>query len=148
MKCYETTLNSHTSNWFYRTNRPYFGILRQITWSDHIKDPQDPHRNLILQFLAISASSIDLRKCLIYAKNWSQADGRPALIVGYGLFQVWLLKRFYSRQGPTGPEQYGGSWSPEPNYKASQTETFSTIRSIKLEISIILETQKVFRVLI
>ena len=34
-------LNSHTSNWFYRTNRPYFGILRPITWSDRIKDPQD-----------------------------------------------------------------------------------------------------------
>ena len=35
-------VNSRTSNWFYTTKRPYFGISRQITWSGHKNDPQDP----------------------------------------------------------------------------------------------------------
>ena len=78
-------LNSHTSNWFYRTNRPYLGIFRQITWSDHIKDPR---WNLILQLLAISASGLDLRMCIISAKIGSEPTVAGSILTDGNFFLV------------------------------------------------------------
>ena len=53
-------VNSHTSNWFYTINRPYFGILRQITLKNDPQDPEDLVRS-------VCPNPISNSKCLYSA---------------------------------------------------------------------------------
>ena len=87
-------VNSHTSNWFYTTNRPYFGISRQITWSGHKNDPQDPEdlvRSVCPNPISNSKRLYSAMTKYILLRLRLRAINQTKPICWHGMFQdVWI----------------------------------------------------------